>query len=313
MSENKKTTEEELRAFEENPYNPDNKKPEDIIRLFYSHDVPVIPVVSKRGILLGVIKKEDAISELSDIERVSRLKIDKFITKLARKMSFDDLLPYGKIREFVVINLFGELQGKWSRLQLFTASESHGKASDNSNEMEKQKEDQILEWMIYLILEHIPRALYAINKKGKTIFYNSHFEDIYEKSKGGDVDSSFVEKAIKNSDSNELCSGRHGNDICFYNRDLDIYYEKIPLMAKDSQSGFLIFCSMKNGSSSGLMLPGTNISNMSLSDMLAAFEKDLITDILKEKKDIVSVSESLKISRQALQSRIKKFKIKLDN
>ena len=61
----------------------------------------------KRGILLGILSKEKVISELSDIERVNRQKIDDFITKVLRKMTLDDLLPLvGNIKEFVVINLF---------------------------------------------------------------------------------------------------------------------------------------------------------------------------------------------------------------
>lgn len=35
------------REFEENPYQIDNKKPEDIVRLFYIHNVPIIPVISR--------------------------------------------------------------------------------------------------------------------------------------------------------------------------------------------------------------------------------------------------------------------------
>ena len=43
-------------SFDESPYSPEIKKPEDIVRLFYVHNVPILPVVSKRGILLGILK-----------------------------------------------------------------------------------------------------------------------------------------------------------------------------------------------------------------------------------------------------------------
>ena len=178
MADDDRNISEDLKEFQENPYDHHDKRPEDVVRLFYVHDVPVIPVVSKRGILIGVLRKESVISQLSDIERVEKLKIDEFITQLAGRMNFDDLLPYGKIREFVVINIFGEVQGTWTRLQLFSACENN-KGTEHVEEVKKQQEDQALEWMIYLILEHVPRGLYAVNEKGKTIFYNSYFEDFF--------------------------------------------------------------------------------------------------------------------------------------
>ena len=190
----------ELKEFSENPFDPEKVKPEDLVRLFYIHDVPVIPVVSRRGYLMGIIRKKDVISELSDIDRSRQLKTDKFITKLAHKMNFEDLLPYGKIREFVVINIFGEVQGKWPRSKLFAACEMYNQLPEKEESPDNQKEEQILEWIIYLILEFIPRPLYAINEKGSTIFYNSHFEDLYLKKFGVDeVDTKQVEKSLGRS------------------------------------------------------------------------------------------------------------------
>ena len=214
------------KEFTENPYDHQNARPEDVVRLFYIHDVPIIPVVSKRGVLIGILKKQGIISELSDIERVEKLKIDEFITRNAVRMTFDDLIPYGKIREFVVINIFGEVQGKWSRIQLFTACDT-AKGTDQESEVKKQQEDQVLEWMIYLILEHIPRALYAINEKGRTIFYNSHFEDLYTAKFGSDVNVEMMEKLFSDPLRNELFSSADENDLTFHNDELDIFYEKI--------------------------------------------------------------------------------------
>ena len=203
-NKDKKIEDSTLREFSENPFDVDSRRPEDVVRLFYIHDVPIIPVISKRGVLIGILRKESVISELSDIERVEKLKIDEFITRLAVKMNFDDLLQYGKIREFVVINIFGEVQGTWSRLQLFASCDS-GKISSH-DEVKKQQEDQLLEWMIYHILEHIPRALYALNENGKTVFYNSLFEEIYEEKLKSEVDLSHAEKLFTGPSINELFS-----------------------------------------------------------------------------------------------------------
>src|SRR3990172_6812169 len=158
MTDKKEKQSDGKKAFEENPFNPENRRPEDIVRLFYSRNVPIIPVVSKRGMLIGILKKEDVVAELSDIDRVAKMKVDEFVTRLAAKLPLDELLPYGQIKEFIVINIFGEEQGRWSRLQLFTASEIPERAAAAAErEAGQQKEEQVLEGMIYLILEHIPR------------------------------------------------------------------------------------------------------------------------------------------------------------
>ncbi len=301
-----------IKEFDENPFDPDKVKPEDIVRLFYIHDVPIIPVVSKRGLLIGVLEKKDLVSELSDIQRAKSHKIDKFITHLAKKTTLDDLLPYGKIKEFVVINIFGEVMGKWSRLQLFTACERPDSAQESSGEVEKQKEEQILEWMIYLILEFIPRALYAVNTRGKTMFYNSHFEESYlKKFKTGTVDSENVEKALKSSSKNELYSSPDNSDLLFYNSELDIYYEKIPMKSKGKKVGYLIFCDSKEGGAPDFSLPGVDIGGMSLSEILDAIERHLIVTALNKGSDIASAANELKISKKSLAARISKYKIKV--
>jgi len=309
--ENISAPEDELREFEENPYATDDKKPEDILRLFYAHNTPIIPVISKRGLLLGILKKDDVVSELSDIDRASHYKIDEFISGLSRKMNLDDLLEYGKIREFVIINLFGEVQGRWSRMQLFMASESLVKTPDIQNEAENHKEEQVLEWIIYLILEHVPRALYAINDAGKTIFYNSHFEDAYKKKQKNDVDTVFVENSLKDSDKNDFFTGKNSKEVYFYNKDLDIYYEKIPLISKKKKIGFLIYCNSKQISTDDLVISGVDIRGMSLDEIMSSVERRLLVNALKGNKDLKVVADSLHISRQALNTKMKKFNIDL--
>ncbi len=202
--------------------------------------------------------------------------------------------------------------GKWSRLQLFTACERPDSAQESSGEVEKQKEEQILEWMIYLILEFIPRALYAVNTRGKTMFYNSHFEESYlKKFKTGTVDSENVEKALKSSSKNELYSSPDNSDLLFYNSELDIYYEKIPMKSKGKKVGYLIFCDSKEGGAPDFSLPGVDIGGMSLSEILDAIERHLIVTALNKGSDIASAANELKISKKSLAARISKYKIKV--
>ena len=300
----------EAKEFTENPYDHQNARPEDVVRLFYVHDVPIIPVVSKRGLLIGILKKQTIISELSDIERVEKLKIDEFITRNAARMSFDDLIPFGKIREFVVINIFGEVQGTWSRIQLFTACDT-SKAPNQDVEVKKQQEDQVLDWMIYLILEHIPRALYAINEKGRTIFYNSHFEDLYIEKYRADVNVEKLEKLFSDPLKNELFSSADENDLSFHNDDLDIFYEKIPLISSEKKSGFLIFCDKKNSGAEELRLPGVDLRDKSLQEIVESVERHIVVDAIRKGKNLDESAGILKMSKQALNSKIKKFSIEV--
>jgi len=300
----------EKKEFTENPYDHQNARPEDVVRLFYIHDVPIIPVVSKRGILIGVLKKQGIISELSDIERVEKLKIDEFITRNAAKMTFDDLIPFGKIREFVVINIFGEVQGTWNRIQLFSACDTSRGVSQES-EVKKQQEDQVLDWMIYLILEHIPRALYAINEKGRTIFYNSHFEDLYIEKYNTEVNVEMMEKLFSDPLKNELFSKANENDLFFHNTDLDILYERIPLVSNEKKSGFLFFCDKKSSGSEELRVPGVDLREKSLQDIVEAVERHIIVDAIRKGKNLDESAEMLKLTKQSLNSKVKKFSIEI--
>jgi len=306
MVQDDRNNSEEMKEFKENPYDHHDKRPEDVVRLFYVHDVPVIPVVSKRGILIGILRKESVISQLSDIERVEKLKIDEFITQLAGRMNFDDLLPYGKIREFVIINIFGEVQGTWTRLQLFSACENH-KGAGPVEEVKQQQEDLALEWMIYLILEHVPRGLYAVNENGKTIFYNSYFEDFFTEKFKKEVDIEFVEKSIMDPSANELLSGIPGDDIHFYNKVLELTYESIPLVSKGRKSGFLIFC-QKEGTAGKEKGSGEG----SLADKIEAFERQMIVNAIHDSVSLDEAAKLLGLKKQVLKARIKKLNIDTD-
>ncbi len=301
-----------LRHFEENPYDPDAKGPEEIVRIFYMNNVSVLPVVSRRGVLLGILTKDRVIAELSDIERVKDIKIDKFITRLAKKITLDDLLPHvGNVREFVVINLFGEIHGKWSRIELFSACEEGKDSGEIRKEVEKQQENQILEWMIYLILEHIPRPLYAVNEKGKTIFYNSHFEELFENQMKREVDITFIEGSIGNKDRNSFFYKKGDKkEMYFFNKDMNFYYEKIPLNSNKNKSGFLIYCDNDLKEPSELIFPDINMEGQSLKSALESVERLLIVDSIRDNKyNISETAKKLKISQKSLKEKVDRFGI----
>jgi transcriptional regulator with PAS, ATPase and Fis domain len=163
--------------------------------------------------------------------------------------------------------------------------------------------------MIYHILEHIPRALYALNEKGKTVFYNSLFEELYEDKMNSEVDVEAVEKNISDPSKNELFSALNQDDLYFYNSDLDIFYEKIPMTSSGKKSGFLIFCDKKAPGENEFKIPGVDLREKSLVEMLEAVERHLIVDSIQGCENLDKAADKLKITKQALSSKIKKYGI----
>jgi transcriptional regulator with PAS, ATPase and Fis domain len=311
MEEKREEGKGELKEFRENPYDPEARKPEDVVRIFYMNNVPIVPVVSHRGILLGILRKDDVVAELSDIERASRSSIDTFITGLARKMPLDEVLTYvTKTREFVTINLFGEIQGTWSRLQLLAACESPRGAESMAADAAQDREKQAMEWMIYLILEHLPRALYALNERGSTIFYNSHFEELFEAALKREVDTAFVEKTLADAEKNEVHTRDDGsNEPYFYNNDMRLYYEKIPMTSAGRSVGYLIYCGRDlNAPAAGKAARGGK--KQTLAERLETTERAAIVGAFEKcGGDAAKAAGELGISRAALSARMKKLGI----
>lgn len=300
-----------LKEFEENPFDSSVRTPADVMRIFFQHNTPVVPVVSKRGILLGVITKETITAEMSDLARISGVAIDKFITKIARKMGFDELLPYlSGNPEFTVINLFGEVTGTWSRLQFLGACEGVSACDEHrAAEIESTREEQQIQWMVYHVLEHIPRGLYAVNEKGKTVFYNSFFEELYLSRTGkSEVDIPHVEKLFESVKLNDFFHDAASGDICFRNTELDVTYEKIPM--KDSAggvNGYLYYFGRSHSAAKGaLVLPAEG----SLVGMLEFAERQiLVTSLERTGRDIAAAARALEMPRASLSAKLKKYGI----
>lgn len=290
-----------LREFNENPFDPARKTPEDVMRVFYQFNVPIVPVVSRRNTLLGIITKEEITAEMSDIERFSSRKIDDFVTRIARKRTMNELLPYlADLNEFVVINIFGEVQGRMSRVDLVAAVENRSAVpTAEREEIADSRDQKAMEWMIYLILEHIPRALYALNAEGKTIFYNSYFEDMYLRTKGaGEVDHVFVEKTLGDPSRNEYSQTSSGRkEAVFHNRDLSIDYEKVPMYSNGEKVGYLVYCADR---------PGVKEEDVqgTLAERLAVHERQILVEALSRSDgDFAAAAECLGITKAALRKK----------
>ena len=294
-------------VVDENPYG--EKKPEDIVRIFYIHDVPILPVVSKRKILLGILKKEDVIAELSDMARTENIKIDKFVADLAKKMTFEEVLSYCTLKEFPTINLFGEPQGTWSRIQLMSVCD--GMAMSAEKVEDDQSDNQVMEWMIFLVLEHIPRPLYAVNKNGKTVFYNSLFEDNFKLNLNMDVSTEYVEKTLQNGNKNEIISSKSAETIRFYNKDLKMYYEKVPMKSSGEKVGYLIYFDSGLSEHEDFVISGMDITGMALLEILDVVERQVLVATLSKESDLQKAAKSLSITKQVLFTKIKKYKIDL--
>jgi transcriptional regulator with PAS, ATPase and Fis domain len=309
-TDNREEMKELLREFDENPYDPSRKTPDDVMRIFYQFNVPLIPVISRRETLLGIIMKEDMTAEMSDIDRTSSCKIDEFITRVAKKRTLDELIPHvTNSHELVVINIFGEVQGRWSRVDLFAALESPTRTICNEDEISASREKQVMEWMIYTILEHIPRALYAVNAEGKTIFFNSLFEDLYNSAmKTDEVDHLNVERIIADPCLNQCTfGGEPKSDPVFYNPELGLKYEKLPMYSNGNLSGYLLYFGKSSQKASG-------DEGRTLSERVDFAERQIIVnEIRRFSGDITAAAKSLSVGRAALLRKIEKYGISADN
>ncbi len=313
MQDKDSTKKDEIREFDTNPYDPERMNPEDVMRHFFVDEVPILPVVSKSGALLGILKKDDLVSELSDLDRARKQKTDQLVQKLLKKMTLDDLLPFvTKHREFSVINIFGEHLGKWSRLQLLEASESSEKKKQSAADIDKQKDHEMVEWIIYSILEHIPRPLYALNNNGKTMFYNGHFEELIEQSIGKDYDIAQVENLFTDPEKNDFYYNDN-EDILFYNQEFNVYYEKIPMKSNDKQIGFLVFCDKESNIPVSALIARKNLKKQSLAERLKTIEKIIISETIKEKKNNIDfAAKALHISKKNLFERAAALGIEIE-
>ncbi|MDH7554142.1 MAG: helix-turn-helix domain-containing protein [Spirochaetota bacterium] len=301
-------------SFEENPYSPEIKKPEDIVRLFYIHNVPILPVISKRGILFGILRKDDVIAELSDIAR-STVKIDEFVQKLAKKMTMDELLPLVvNVKDLIAIDLFGEVQGRMTRLDLFMAAEGHYEKKEKEKgkeEKETQPKDAVIEWLIYMVLEHIPRALYAVNSNGKTIFFNGHFEEMYINTfpESSDVDIAFTEKILMDSAINDIYTSYVYKRQFFYNKELKAYYERVPLKSENKTAGYL-FMFERDITKQDLLVPDIISDTDGIDELLSRAERSILVQALTQSAfDVAQASKMLHITVADLKKRIKKYDI----
>ncbi len=313
MQDKDLTKKDDTKEFEVNPYDPERMNPEDVMRHFFIDEVPILPVVSKSGSLLGILKKDDLVSELSDLDRAKKQKTDQLVQKILKKMTLDDLLPFvTKHREFSVINIFGEHVGKWSRLQLLEASESSEKKKHPAADIDKQKDREMVEWIIYSILEHIPRPLYALNNNGKTMFYNGHFEELVIQNLGNVYDISHVENIFTDPEKNDFYYNDN-EDILFYNQEFNVYYEKIPMKSKDKQIGFLIFCDKESNIPVSALVARKNLKKQSLVARLKTIEKIIISETIKEKNnDVDEAAKALHITRKNLYEKAAVYGIEIE-
>jgi PAS domain-containing protein len=297
----------DLLEYQNNPFDTDGKKASDVMRIFYQENLPLVPVVSRQNVLLGIITKERLTAAMSDIENFEQVKIDRFITSIAEKLTFEELLPMVKeTKEFTVINIFGERTGNWSRIDLLEASDTTRlKRDETKREIEEQKSGQQIEWIIYMILEHIPRALYAVNTDGKTLFYNGYFEDeICNRLNWEDIDVEELEQIFINSEINDYIQNPAESGFIFYNTRLKLYYEKQPMKNNGKNVGYLIYC--PKFTSSEISRPRLNGT---LAELLEQKEREILVETLQSSENAHEAYSKLGLTKSSFTKKIKKFNI----
>jgi len=220
------------------------------------------------------------------------------------------------VKELIAIDLFGEVQGRWSRLDLFMAAEGHytkNEKEKGKEEKEAQSKDTVIEWLIYMVLEHIPRALYAVNSNGKTIFFNGHFEEMYQNAfpESTDVDIAKVESILMDSSYNDIYTSYVYKRQFFYNKELKAYYERVPLKSENKTVGYL-FMFERDITKQDLLVPDIISDTDGIDELLSRAERSILVQALTQSSyDITQAAKMLHISVADIKKRIKHYDITL--
>jgi transcriptional regulator with PAS, ATPase and Fis domain len=83
------------------------------------------------------------------------------------------------------------------------------------------------------------------------------------------------------------------------------------MMSGDKKSGFLIFCDKKSSGPGEFSIPGVDLKDKSLQDIVEAVERHIIVDAIHKGKNLDEAADKLKLTRQGLNSKIKKFSIEI--
>jgi DNA-binding NtrC family response regulator len=130
---------------------------------------------------------------------------------------------------------------------------------------------------------------------------------------GKEIDIDAVEKALANADVNEFFYSTNADDVFFYNKELDFYYEKIPLKNNDATIGFLIYCSRGLNEASQTVLPQIETKRRSLDQMLDAYVRKILVDAVKEHGyNLDAIAAELRISKNSLLKKIQKYRISVE-
>jgi hypothetical protein len=165
-----------------------------------------------------------------------------------------------------------------------------------------------MEWMIYLILEYIPRALYALNAEGKTIFYNNLFEELYHSALGAEeVDHELVERLLADPDRNDCSAREKGRrEPVFFNTDLASFYEKVPMHSRGKLVGYLVYF----GECVSASVDVCGDSHASLDERVAFAERQCIVDELRRASNsIADAASALGITPAVLRKKMDKHGI----
>jgi len=129
---------------------------------------------------------------------------------------------------------------------------------------------------------------------------------------GSEVDVSKMEKLFSDPLKNELFSSADENDLSFHNNELDIFYERVPLISSEKKSGFLFFCDKKSPGLEELRVPGVDLRGKSLPEILESIERHIVVDAIRKCENLNESAEMLKLTRPGLNSKIKKFSIEIN-
>lgn len=281
-----------------------NIKVTDIIRLFFKHDVDILPIIDSKNTFKGLILKRDLIDHSGDItfiEKSFSSIVNNFLFKPTEKEFLQIISNLNENIEFPVLNLKGQVVSLWRKKNLLDLFYGFTKSTT--------KTTLVPDIDFEAILNTLPVKILVTNSKDKIIFASNYFINEFDIKKEILINQSIV-KIFPKINTSKIKDNFYPRIFKIRYQHKDIYYT----IFNFEQKSYYIYYFTTGDESFIDFLKKESFEPIKMEDSLSNIveekEKEIIKKVLKESDwNISEAARILKIPRQTLQYKINKYKI----
>lgn len=283
----------------------------DILRVFYRTGVPFLPVVEGER-LLGIISRDALTARASDASR-AETEFDSIPEELylAEPVGADVFSAIGSARHTPVLFKDGA-SGQLESSRVLAMIPAKKRESSHPPVSRPGAPEEVNLWLSRLLLAAVPYPLYAIDLKGKTLFYNGAFEKSIISHQSfrslARCEKSFLELS-RQLLAESIAEGKENQALRGVIRETGTAAWMITLVDAGRVAGYLFAFEWKGAMVQDLFERMTVEGMDSLMDEL---EKGTLLEALgRTDYNISRTAEMLQTRRTTLQSRMKRLRLPL--